>query len=123
MRKQINILEYYRALPQFQPIKLTRADQLGMDEESPLHLACFQGRVTDVIEMLKTDINIDIGGDIGCSPLHEAVLGGHADIVNILIKNGAEIDLVNDYDETPSDLAKTTHNREIISILKKAKNQ
>lgn len=112
-----DILNRYKKLPQFEDVDLQKADQLGMDEESPLHMACYQGHTEEVREMISSGIDINVRGDIGSTPLHEAVLGGHAEVIKVLLNNGASLDSKNDYGETPLELAETQGNQDVITAL------
>lgn len=105
MEELKHILRKYECMPHFDGIKLVSADQKGIDEQSPLHIACYNGSYDDVVVMLKSDVDINVRGDIGCTPLHEAVSNGHEEVVKLLLDHGAITSIKNDYGDTPVDFA------------------
>ena len=90
-RTKLNfILNKYQKLPQFTEVELERPDQLGMDSESPFHMACYSGNIDEAQVILDCAVDLNLKGDIGGTPLHDAVLGGRVEIVKLLLSAGAD---------------------------------
>ncbi|MCB1916502.1 MAG: ankyrin repeat domain-containing protein, partial [Rhodocyclaceae bacterium] len=67
-----DVLRRYQELPQFTHIELARGDEKGLDEQTPLHVACYRGDEEAVLAMISAGASIGARGDIGGTPLHEA---------------------------------------------------
>lgn len=111
------LLKKYQQQVQFEDLELISPDQLGIDQDSPFHMACFRGDIDDVNIMIAAGADLNLYGDIGDTPLHYAVRKEREAVVEALLAAGAVPDLKNDYDETPLDIAKNTGNQKIISLL------
>lgn len=117
-RTKLNfILKKYQRLPQFSDVALERPDQLGMDSESPFHIACYSGNIDEVQIFLDCGVDLNVKGDIGGTPLHDAVLGGRVEIVKLLLSAGANKTLKDDYGDTPYDIAQRNYQKEILDLL------
>ncbi|RKK08293.1 hypothetical protein BFJ68_g17270 [Fusarium oxysporum] len=57
---------------------------------TPLHLAAARGHLS-IVEMLRTEMPLDLKDDYGCTPLCCAAKGGHTAVVELLLKSGADI--------------------------------
>ena len=64
---------------------LTKAD------ESPLHLACYLGRIEMVRMLIARGIKVDEPDKAGYKPIHWACLNGHLECVEELIKHGVDL--------------------------------
>ncbi|VDI04473.1 Hypothetical predicted protein [Mytilus galloprovincialis] len=60
---------------------------------SPLHIACFMGRIDIVRCLLDHNANINITNEDGTTPLYFACELGHEDIVRLLLDKGADTQL------------------------------
>ncbi|WP_337261491.1 MULTISPECIES: ankyrin repeat domain-containing protein [unclassified Serratia (in: enterobacteria)] len=94
-------LEYYRNVYMFQGYDITSPISCGMDEDTPIHMAAYDGRVDFINDMLPFIENINIPGDIGNTPLHYAVMQNNVAAAKLLLEHGADIMRKNDYDDTP----------------------
>lgn len=117
MNELEEILKKYQRQPQFEHLQLNSPNQLGIDEDSPFHLACYRGDIDDVNIMIAAGADLNIRGDIGNTPLHYAVLKQRLSVIEALLIAGAKHDLSNDYDDTPLDIAKRGGNQNIILLL------
>lgn len=108
-------------------------------ERTPLHLACYKGRIstTPVEERVvgqpdpgnyytseMVEYMIEKGADVNAvdkdnsTPLMEAIPNGHKEIVDILIKAGAKVDVENRHGDTPLGTAEHRKHEEIQARLK-----
>lgn len=111
------LLKKYQKQVQFEDIELISFEQLGIDQDSPFHLACWRGDIDDVITMIESGVNLNHRGDLNDTPLHYAVRKQREAIIEILLKSGALKDLENDCGDTPLDIAKIDNNEKIIYLL------
>ncbi|MCK9619035.1 MAG: ankyrin repeat domain-containing protein [Methylobacter sp.] len=111
------LLKKYQQQVQFEDLELISPNQLGIDQDSPFHMACFRGDIDDVNIMIAAGADLNLYGDIGDTPLHYAVRMQREVVVEALLAAGAVPDLKNDYGDTPLDIAKIEGNQKIISLL------
>jgi ankyrin repeat protein len=109
-------------------------------ERTPLHLACYKGRIstTPVEDRVvgqpdpgnyytseMVEYMIEKGADVnaldkdGSTPLMEAIPNGHKDIVELLLKSGAKKDVENRHGETPLQVAEHRKHADIQEMLGK----
>lgn len=117
-KKLKELLKKYQTQPQFENLHLISPDQLGIDKDSPFHMACYRGDIDDVAIMIAAGADLNLPGDIGDTPLHYAVRMQRESVVEALLAAGAKHDLKNIYDDTPLDIAEREGNQKIISIIK-----
>lgn len=113
------LLNKYRSLPQFEGVELKSFDQRGKFEDTPLHVASYNGWVEDLKIMLAGSIDINVKGDIGNTPLHDAVSGGSISAIDLLLNNGAESQAPNDYGDRPLDLVDDKIKKEVYFVFNK----
>lgn len=99
-------------------IDLVEANQKGMGDDSPLHVAARMGLINDVILLLKHEADINACGDIGLTPLHYAAANGHINALKLLIKEGANINSKDEFGKTPLDWAKSESRMEVVDFLR-----
>ena len=108
-------------------------------QRTPLHLACYKGRIstTPVNERVRgksdpgmhytaemVEYMIDKGADVnvvdrdGSTPLMEAIPNGHTEIVALLLKHGAKRDVKNRHGDTPLGYAEHRKHKDIQRLLK-----
>ncbi|MFE8647285.1 ankyrin repeat domain-containing protein [Sphingomonas sp. NCPPB 2930] len=106
-KSYIDILKQYKAedLPEFSEIELVEVDQRGNFGNTPLHVACVRGSITEVKLLFEAGANIDAAGELGNTPLHEAIGQSHLNVVSYLIELGARTDIPNDFGDTAKRLA------------------
>lgn len=104
-------------LPDFYPGPIKDVNQVGHNGDRPIHVACIQGNLEDVVALLEAGAEVNAAGDLGYTPLHHAAGDGHLDIVNALLRHGADVDAKNEFGERPVDLARDR----IIGVLEAAK--
>lgn len=114
------VLAKYNELAPFDEMELTDPNQIGLDEDAPIHFACLKGELEDVEIMVSAGADINLIGDIGNTPLHYAVSGGNLMVVKRLIELGALPGIKNEFGETARDWAEMSKHYEIAAILKKA---
>lgn len=66
-------------------------DFLNLNEQTPLHIACFNNHTSDIIDLLITDNNINLKDSARYTPLVYAVLSGNINNVKLLLDKGAEL--------------------------------
>ncbi len=87
-----------------------RVDVRNTSEATPLHIACFNGRVDSVRLLIEygADVNAknDAGNNTGgFTPLHLACRYGRADTAKFLLENGADPALVTENGDTAIEYA------------------
>ncbi|CAE7611405.1 Ank2 [Symbiodinium natans] len=99
--------------------------------ESGLHLACSSGQ-TEVAQLfVQTAPQLMDAQDMeGNTPLHAATYAGNLDCALILLRNGAEPEVKNNKSLTAYDVSKvkgqdlaSTHNPELVQVLKEAQKE
>ena len=60
--------------------------------EDLLHLACKNGQVTLIKNLLKANVDINALSAEGLSPLHGAAIIGNLEVTKLLIREGADIE-------------------------------
>ena len=61
--------------------------------EDLLHMACKNGQLSLIKNLLKSKVDINSMNAEGLSPLHLAVIEGHIELTNLLINKGANIEM------------------------------
>ena len=79
-------------------------DARNQDSRTALHVACSEGRVAIVNELLASQATVDIADRWGNTPLRDAVSVGHTVIAGILVGKGGKLHL--DEREASSELCK-----------------
>ena len=69
-------------------VKKFKTNELG---ETPLHRACIEGNVKEVVRLLSKGHPVNQRDHCGWLPIHEACNFGYADIARLLIDAGADI--------------------------------
>lgn len=113
-------LDYYKSLYIFQDYEITSPTSHGMDEDTPIHMAAYDGRIDFINDMLPFVKDINIRGDIGNTPLHYAVMRSNISAAEFLLTHGADIMRGNDYDDTP--LEWMSLNPQFNNLIKKVLN-
>lgn len=75
--------------------------------QSPLHVACRNGYILMVQQIIEKKAQVNAKARSGASPLLRAVEGNFAGVVQVLIENGAvgDIDFLDAHGDTPKSLA------------------
>eukprot|EP00092_Neocalanus_flemingeri_P033395 GFUD01036311.1.p1 GENE.GFUD01036311.1~~GFUD01036311.1.p1 ORF type:complete len:1191 (+),score=243.44 GFUD01036311.1:19-3591(+) len=94
---------------------------VSFDEKgtSGLHIACKEGQVLCVQEMLDLGVSIELQVRIpaGMRPLHVAAMFNQRSVVELLLNNGAKINQVDNIGQTAINWATQEGDEEIISLL------
>ncbi|XP_071152250.1 ankyrin repeat domain-containing protein 29-like [Mytilus edulis] len=85
---------------------------------SPLHIACFMGRLDVVRCLLDYNANINITKEDGTSPLLYACEVGHEDIVCLLLDKGADTQICRLNGASPLTIATDNGHTSIVMMLK-----
>lgn len=80
---------------------------------SPLHIACSQGGLQTVEELLNHGADIKLTDCAGWTALHVATWYQRAHIVYILLRHNADMSLCNSNEETPWDLCRDKETSEV----------
>lgn len=75
--------------------QLSKIETEGVNECSPLLMACQEGNETTVRYLLDAGADIDTLDKDKCSPLYLACQNGHDNIAQLLLKKGAAINKCN----------------------------
>ncbi|CAG2188838.1 unnamed protein product [Mytilus edulis] len=84
---------------------------------SPLHIACFMGRVDIVRCLLDHNADINMTKEDGTTPLSYACEVGHEDIVNILLEKNSKIDPCDNDGFTPLIKACLDNRTSLVKLL------
>ena len=86
--------------------------------EDLLHMACKNGQLSLIKNLLKAKVNINAMNAEGLSPLHMAVIEGNIEVANLLISEGTNIELKDSkYGSTPLLYACQNGRLKIVNIL------
>ncbi|CAG2220283.1 unnamed protein product [Mytilus edulis] len=86
---------------------------------SPLHIACFMGRINVVRCLIDHNANINMTKEDGTTPLFYACEVGYEDIVRLLLDNGADTQICRMDEKFPLDIATENGHTSIVMILTK----
>ncbi|CAG2251336.1 unnamed protein product [Mytilus edulis] len=84
---------------------------------SPLHIACFMGRIDVVRCLLDHNANINMTKEDGTTPLFYACEVEHSDIVHLLLDKGADTQICRLDGKSPLNIATDNGNSSIIIML------
>ncbi|XP_046559267.1 uncharacterized protein LOC124268339 [Haliotis rubra] len=91
---------------------------LNKDGNTPVHLACQEGRIDVVDILLKRNADLTILNFDNCSPLHVwACKNGHIDTVKLLIEKGADVSAADGHGNTPLSWVCVTGHIDIVKLL------
>ncbi|XP_071123631.1 uncharacterized protein [Mytilus edulis] len=90
---------------------------------SPLHIACFMGRIDVVLCLLDHTANINMTKDDGTTPLCYACEVGHEDIVRLLLDKGADTQICRLDGKSPLQIAKDNGHTSIVMMLANLTNK
>jgi len=96
---------------------LSRLDQRGAVDDTPLHIAARKGDLGDIDVLIAHGADINVRGDLGNTPLHSAALTGQADVVRMLLELGAGPALRNELSDTALQVARNGGHEAVFSIL------
>lgn len=119
MTKLIDVLDKYRAHPDFLGLDLVSADQRGAVDDTPLHIAARRGAVDDIVTLVEHGATVTLGGDLGNTALHYAALTGMVEAAKKLLELGADPVAENEFGETPAIVAEQGGHQHIAQLLGK----
>ncbi len=122
-KKLHEILEIYQWTDEFIGAIPTSVNARGNFGSLPIHIAAVRGDIDEIDTLLSHGALINAKGEHGYTPLHESVEQGHTAAVKLLLERGADTAARNDDNLTPYDLAKLTHQQEILLLLEKHKSK
>ena len=119
----VEVLRSYTrdSLPFFDNVPITDVNQVGLDGDRPIHVACGRGNLEDVVALVEAGADVNAAGDLGYTPLHVAARQGNREIVNVLLRHGADVNAKNVFGQTPIDLA-SGYVLEPLELAKKARS-
>jgi ankyrin repeat protein len=123
MDKLKEVLAKYQTHPEFLGIELTRADQRGAMDDTPLHIAARKGELDDIAVLVIHGADVNLRGDLGYTPLHYAAMSAQAAAVARLLDLGADTSLMNEFSETALQVAEVGGHTEIANILRSHKSR
>jgi ankyrin repeat protein len=103
----------------FQQFDVLNVNSIGLEDETPLHMACSRNAQHDVQLLVESGANVNAKDEIGGTPLHRAVSAKCLPIVLFLLKFGANPKASNDYGRTPIEIALERGDADIIEVLAK----
>ncbi len=98
------VLKYYADLCMFDGYTISSPDSRGPADDTPFHMAAYDGDVKVIQVMLPYLDDINLRGDNGYTPLHYAISTRQLAAVEALIANSACLYQTNDYGDTAIDL-------------------
>ena len=113
-----HLLLEYQELLQFADIALVSPNQVGIDEDAPIHVAARAGNSEHMIAFIRNNADINQAGDLGNTPLHWASACGNIDTVRLLVESGARCDVRNEFLQTPLDVAQLGGHYVIVDFLR-----
>jgi ankyrin repeat protein len=87
-------------------------------EDTPLHLAAWNGNVATCRLLLERGADIRALDGGGRNAVHYAVSGNHIDICRFLVEQGADYTARNVKSKTPLEMAERTGRRDFIVYLR-----
>jgi ankyrin repeat protein len=84
---------------------------------TPLHKACFNGKVAVISLLLEKGANVNAQSKYGSTPLDSACYNGYDAVVALLLENGADIHAKNDNGQMPLHTACFYGHAAVVSIL------
>ena len=112
------VLLKYQNHPEFLGMRLTRPDQKGAVDDTPLHIAARKGEIEDIDILVAHGANVNVRGDLGNTPLHQAALNGQARAIARLLELGADPAVRNEFSETALRVAELGSHTEAVSLLR-----
>ena len=108
-------------LPLFLGRPIEDVNQVAIDGDRPIHIACVRGNLVDVLGLVDGGANVNAAGDLGYTPLHHAASRGLLDIARVLLSHGADVNAKNEFGQTPIDVARLMKKLEVLEVLESAK--
>ncbi|XP_071123629.1 uncharacterized protein [Mytilus edulis] len=90
---------------------------------SPLHIACFMGRIDVVLCLLDHTANINMTKDDATTPLWYACEVGHEDVVRLLLDKEADTQIWRLDEKSPLQIATDNGHTSIVMMLKNLTNK
>jgi ankyrin repeat protein len=103
----------------FQDFKVLEVNSVGLELETPLHMACGRNAMEDVALLLAAGANVNAQTDIGTTPLMIAALENSPQLVRMLLEAGADVSLKSDFGSSALSLAEAIPNsEEVVELLR-----
>jgi ankyrin repeat protein len=106
---------------EYDGVPLKDVNQRGIFGNTPLHIAAIRGDLSAAQILIDAGADINARGEMGFTPLHEAVDHEHSPVVALLLDLGANRTLKNEDGETAADIALTSGNQQIYSLLRRGR--
>ena len=81
------------------------ATSVGLDGDTPLHVALWQGNMDVVSLLIEAGADVDAKGDLSQTPLHVALSQRNLEGVKTLLSAGAKTELVSEFGHSQRQLA------------------
>jgi ankyrin repeat protein len=101
----------------FQNFDELKVDTVGIELETPLHMACTRNALDDVKILIAAGAAPNAQTNIGTTPLMRAVYRKNYEMVKCLLIAGADVSLRDSYGSTALDIAQSAKGEELSAII------
>ncbi|OQS05007.1 hypothetical protein THRCLA_02809 [Thraustotheca clavata] len=114
---EIGAAEYYKQLQQPSTARYTSEKRKPLQQNTPLHWACYKGHCQVVWSLIQWGFSIEDADSCGNRAAHLACSSGNIDIIEIVLANSPDLSAKNIYGNTPMDLTTDSMCRKLLSKM------
>jgi len=81
------------------------AESVGIDGDTPLHVALWQGRTELVSLLIEAGADVNAVGDMSETPLHIALRKKNLSAIKEILSSGADMSLLSEFGQSPKGMA------------------